>query len=56
MASFASLSDSGGGSPASVHRQPSDGSDDGEAAPNPSQEIFTRLGGAPPQKAAMKQP
>jgi hypothetical protein len=49
MASFASFADSDEGSLASFHRQPSDGSDDREAAPNPSQpssshqEDFRRL-------------
>jgi hypothetical protein len=43
MASFASFSDSAGGSPTFVHRQPSDRYDDGEAAPNPSQPSFSRL-------------
>jgi hypothetical protein len=42
MTSFASYSDSAGGSLASVHRQPSDGSDGGKAAPNPSQSSFSR--------------
>jgi hypothetical protein len=43
IASFASFSDSAGDLPASIHRQPSDGSDDGKAAPNPSQPSFSRL-------------
>jgi hypothetical protein len=49
VASFASDGEGVGGSPTSVHGQPSDGSDNGKAAPNPSQpsssclENFQRL-------------
>jgi hypothetical protein len=43
MASFASNAESVGGSPTSVHGQPSDGSDDRKAAPNPSQPSSSRL-------------
>jgi hypothetical protein len=43
MASFASVADSVRGLLTSVHGQPSDGSDDREATPNPSQPSSSRV-------------